>query len=145
MMDLPTAYTVRLSGKLRRIAFEDQLWEVFSEDIEPTARAKLQATMQAYCDRGPMLLPKTRFRFEGHFEKRGKKVRTEAFKTRHVRIYGSAASIKEIKGSGNEIPTFLVTAMDVAKKSDKPNPEIVKSAGKKAFELIHSSGAKKGK
>ena len=96
--------------------------------------------MKAYCERGPQDLPPGRFKFEQQYEQAGKKTRVEVFKARHVRFYGSCASL------GGR-PIFLVTASDTAKKTDAADPRILKAAGKLAHKLIHerNGASPKGK
>jgi hypothetical protein len=127
---LPTGFQIRFEGSKRAIAARDEHWKVMGE-ILPTAKAKLEATMRAYCDRGPQDLPPGRFKFEEQYEHGGKMARVEAFKTRHVRIYGACGHL------GGR-PVFLITGTDVAKKTDAADQKKLKAAGKLAHDLIHA-------
>ena len=83
-MLLPDTYTIRFEGGARAVAFKNSYWKMMTKDILPKARAQLEATMMAYCKVGPDDIPPQKFKFEMHYELAGKKVRVEAFKTRHV-------------------------------------------------------------
>jgi len=92
--------------------------------------------MIAYCNNGPENLPPQRFKFEIQYPSSGKMTRVEAFKTRHVRFYGSCGSL------GGR-PVFLVTASDIAKKTDAADQKILQAAGKLAHELLYGFTGKK--
>jgi hypothetical protein len=126
---LPKGFKIRFEGSKRAIAFDAAQWAIMSE-ILPGARVKLEATMRAYCELGPENLPPQRFKFELQHSFAGKMTRVEAFKTRHVRFYGSCGSL------GGR-PVFLVTASDISKKTDAADQKILKAAGKRAHELLH--------
>lgn len=126
---LPTGFKIRFEGVKRAVAFQDAQWEIMGQ-IQPKARAKLEATMNAYCASGPENIPPQRFKFEMQHEQAGKMTRIEAFKTRHVRIYGACGSL------GGR-PVFLVTGTDVSKKADAADQKLLKAAGKLAHKLIH--------
>lgn len=126
---LPTGYQIRFEGVKRAIAFKDAQWEVMTR-IQPSARAKIEATMRAYCECGPQNIPPQRFKFEEQYEHSGKMTRIEVFKARQVRIYGACGSL------GGR-PVFLVTGYDTAKKDDAADQKILKAAGKLAHKLIH--------
>ena len=128
---LPTGFQIRFEGVKRAIAFQNAHWEIMRK-IQPNARAKLEVTMRAYCERGPQDIPPQRFKFEMQFEHAGKKTRIEVFKARHVRIYGACGSL------GGR-PVFLVTGTDASKKDDAADQKILKAAGKLAHRLIHES------
>lgn len=128
---LPPGFQIRFEGVKRAVAFEDAQWEIMSK-IQPSARAKIEATMRAYCDRGPQDIPPQRFKFEFQYQHSGKKTRIEAFKARHVRIYGACG------GLGGR-PVFLVTGSDTAKKDDSADQKILQAAGKLAHKLIHEN------
>jgi len=128
---LPTGFQIRFEGVKRAIAFKDAQWEVMGK-IQPNARAKLEATMKAYCDRGPQDIPPQRFKFELQYEHAGKKTRLEAFKARHVRVYGACGSL------GGR-PVFLVTGMDTSKKDDAADQKILQAAGKSAHKVLHET------
>lgn len=126
---LPSGYTIRFEGRERAVAFNDELWAEMSA-ILPEARAKIESIMRAYCDLGPENLPPKRFKFETQHSKDGKNTRIEVFKARHVRFYGACGRL-------GDRPVFLVTASDLAKKTDAANPKILKAAGNRAHELFH--------
>lgn len=88
--------------------------------------------MKAYCESGPQNIPPQRFKFEMQHEQSGKMTRIEAFKARHVRIYGACGSL------GGR-PVFLVTGVDTSKKDDAADQKILKAAGKLAHNLIHET------
>lgn len=132
---LPEGFTIRFEGRKRAIAFDEPHWEVMGE-ILPTTRAKIEATMKAYCENGPENLPPQRFKFELQYSASGKKTRIEAFKGRHVRFYGSCGNL------GGR-PVFLVTESDTAKKSDAADQKKLKAAGKRAHNLLHSQSGKR--
>lgn len=134
---LPEGYQIRFEGVKRAIAFEDAQWEIMNR-IQPSARAKIEVTMKAYCDRGPQNIPPNRFKFEFQYENSGKKTRIEAFKARHVRIYGACG------GLGGR-PVFLVTGSDTAKKDDNADQKILQAAGKLAHRLIHENSKRNAK
>jgi hypothetical protein len=127
---LPTGFQIRLEGSKRAIAATEEHWKVMAE-ILPKARAKIEATMRAYCDRGPQDLPPDRFKFEEQYESGGKMTRIEAFKARHVRIYGACGHL------GGR-PVFLITGTDAAKKTEAADQKILRAAGKLAHQLIHA-------
>jgi hypothetical protein len=128
---LPAGFKIRFEGVKRAIAFKDAQWEIMGK-IQPTARARIEATMKAYCQSGPENIPPQRFKFEKQFEHGGKKTRVEAFKARHVRIYGACG------GLGGR-PIFLVTGTDTSKKTDAADQKKLRAAGQLAHELIHGS------
>lgn len=129
---LPQGFQIRFQGTKRAIAFSDAHWRIM-ETIQPNARAKVEATMRAYCDRGPQDMPPQRFKFETQYEQSGKMTRIEVFKARHVRFYGACGRL----GSR---PVFLVTGVDTAKKDDAADQRILRAAGKLAHKLIHENG-----
>lgn len=128
---LPTGFQIRFQGAKRAIAFRDAQWEIMSK-IQANARAKIEATMKAYCESGPQNIPPQRFKFEMQYEHSGKMTRIEAFKARHVRFYGACG------GLGGR-PVFLVTGTDTSKKDDAADQKILKAAGKLAHKLIHNN------
>lgn len=128
---LPTGFQIRFEGVKRAVAFRGAEWEVMGK-IQPNARAKIEATMRAYCEWGPQDIPPQKFKFEFHHEQAGKKTRIEAFKARHVRMYGACGSL------GGQ-PVFLVTGADTSKKDDVADQKILKAAGRLAHKLIHES------
>ena len=71
MSVLPTGYQIRFEGVKRAIAFQNAHWEIMHQ-IQPNARAKVEATMKAYCERGPQDIPPQRFKFEMQYEQRRK-------------------------------------------------------------------------
>ena len=143
-MLMPDGYTIRFPGKdgppgaHGSIAFKEKHWKIFQNDLLHEARSKLQATMGAWCRRGPQDLPPQKFKFEQQFEKGGKKTRIEVFKTRHVRFYGTTT---DVDGK----PMFLVTGVDVAKKTDQADRDILDAAGKAAHELIYNANDRQRK
>ena len=92
---LPPGFQIRFEGVKRAIAFKDAHWEIMNS-TQPSARAKIEATMRAYCERGPQHIPPQRFKFEEQYEHGGKKTRMEAFKARHVRIYGACGALEAV-------------------------------------------------
>ena len=132
---LPQGFKIRFEGRNRAIAFDEAQWTQMSK-ILPAARAKVEASMRAYCENGPQNLPPQRFKFEIQYSNSGKMTRVEVFKARHVRFYGSCGNL------GGR-PVFLVTASDLSKKTDDADPAILQAAGKRAHELLHAANGKK--
>jgi len=136
-MLMPDGYTIRFprkdgpAGVHGLIAFKEKHWKAFLSDVLPEARSKLQATMNAWCKFGPQNLPPQKFKFEKQYEKGGKSARIEVFKTRHVRLYGTAV---QVDGK----PAFLITGIDTAKKTDRADDDILTAAGKAAHGLIYT-------
>lgn len=131
---LPKGFKIRFQGAKRAIAFDDSQWSVM-DNILPSARAKIEAIMKAYCELGPENLPPKRFKFEMQFEQGGKMTRIEVFKTRHTRFYGACGSL------GGR-PIFLITQSDTSKKRDSADQKTLRSAGQRAHELFHGRGKK---
>ena len=136
-MPAPPGYTIRFPkqgsapAKHGSIAFKDKHWKVF-QAVNQEARAQVASVMRAWCDRGPIDIPHTKFKFQQWYERHGRKVRIDTFKGHQVRFYGATT---QIDGK----PMFLVTGCDTAKKDHDADDEILKAAGKAAFQLIHGS------
>jgi hypothetical protein len=136
-MPAPIGYKIRFPkegsppARHGTIAFKEKHWKVF-RNVNPQARAQLTSVMRAWCDRGPKDIPITKFKFQEWYERHGKRARLEVFKGHQVRFYGASM---QVDGQ----PMFLVTACDVSKKSDDADDDLLKAAGKTAFQLIHGS------
>ncbi len=138
MIKHPNNYPIRFAGAYGRVAIDDDIWEIYENELVDKARAKLEAVMEMYCEEGPHFIPETRFGFEGRYLKSGKSIRREAFKTRQVRLYGAAAETFDDENESRvSHTTFIITAVDTAKKSMKAKSRILDIAGEKAFDLIH--------
>lgn len=143
-MLIPTGYTIRFPkeggppGEHGSVAFEEKEWKVFQNETSPQGRAQVQALMNTWCRVGPRDFPKTKFRFEVHFQKGGKSVRIDAFKGWQVRFYGTTT---EVDGK----PMFLVTASDISKKRDPADKDILEAAGKAALGLLNTSNDRQKK
>ncbi len=111
------------------LAMRVKEWKVFDTGIAMTAKARLQASMETYCELGPVPLPDSLFKFLEHYEHAGVKVRLEEFKAKAVRLFGFRAD-----DAGQ--PTFFVTGSDVAKKGNKANPVLVDIAGREAVRIV---------
>jgi hypothetical protein len=135
-MKKPETYTIRFPetdgapGDHGSIAMKDKDWKVFQKEVGMEGRVQIEAAMRAWCRFGPANIPDKRFKFETRYESGGKGVRIDAFKGRHVRLYGATV---EVDGK----PMFLVTGRDMSKKTNAADQELLKAAGKTAFKLIH--------
>ena len=135
-MPSPAGYTIRFpkvdgpAGQHGAVAFMEKHWKLFQKETAIETRAQMHATMRAWCERGPKDLPRTKFKFQETYERNGRNVRVEAFKGWQVRLYGA---VTQIDGK----PMFLVTGVDISKKTDKADKERLKAAGKAAHQLIH--------
>lgn len=130
-MALPAGYKVRKKGTYGVVAATGKHWDIIRKDVLPQARAVIEASLEAWASKGPGDFPEQRFKFEKQYKHAGKMVRVEAFKARHVRVYGAVA---QFDGKA----TFLITAIDTAKKQYEADQNLLNAAGKKAHELIHT-------
>lgn len=139
----PDGYTIRFPcqdgppGEHGSIAFKDKHWKIFQE-VQLKARAQLEAAMKAWCRFGPTHLPPQKFKFETHFQKDGKSTRIDVFKGWQVRFYGATA---EVAGK----PMFLITGIDLSKKKNQADQDILQVAGKAAHELRHTANDRQKK
>lgn len=128
------------TGQVRQVAMRDKEWKVFDQEILALSKARLEATMKAYCASGPIGLPGSLFKFLEHYETQGLKVRLEEFKAKGVRLFGFCAL-------AGKVPTFFITGSDTDKKRRKANQTLVDLAGKEAVRLLKilSPVGKRGK
>lgn len=97
----------------------------------PEQRAGLEALIRDYSEGGPSALPFSKFNAdEGWFpgKRAPNKIRLEAFKPWQLRAYGFC---REYAGS----PWFFITGVDVSKKQDGGDQDIIEAAGKEAARL----------
>jgi hypothetical protein len=132
-MQAPNGYAIRFPkeggppGEHGSVAFDDKLWRMFC-NAPDKGRAQIEAVMRMWCRAGPANIPSQKFKFQEHYQKAGKSVRIEEFKGWQVRFYGTTV---EVDGK----PMFLVTGADLSKKRTKADPDILKAAGKAAYDL----------
>ena len=140
----PTGYTIRFPreggppGEHGSVAIQDKDWKLFLKEANAKGRSQIEAVMRAWCRFGPNDFPDSKFKFESRYEKGGKSVRIDAFKGHQVRFYGTTVQV-----AGK--PMFLVTGCDFSKKQTPANQNLLKAAGKAAFELINMSNDRQKK
>ena len=134
----PTGYTIRFPkeggppGEHGSVAMKDKDWNLFLKETNARGRSQIEAVMRTWCRFGPNDLPDSKFKFETRYENGGKSIRIDAFKGHQVRLYGSTV---QVEGKA----MFLVTGHDFSKKQNQADRDILKAAGKAAFNLTHTS------
>jgi hypothetical protein len=102
-------------------------------------RKHLERSFREFCDVHPHRLPPEKFKKEGDFrDQQGGMVPIFAFKARKWRLYGTITQYGGLK-------CFIGVAVDSAKKQDRANPEILKTAARVAGKQLRKIGANVGK
>lgn len=114
-------------GSLRAVYVDQRVAHMLA-DIPARHRAHVRSVICRYCDSDLKYFDETQFRKEGRYSskrKDGKQYQIWAFKGFQIRLYGSTIDFDTSSGRKSG---FVITAIDLKKKQNKPDKELLKSA-----------------
>ena len=119
-------FEVVATGPFCLVAMLTKVAKTF-ESLDADKRAALLETMSIYANEGSRNIPKTQFTFEARLSTGGhnaKQVAICAFKAWKVRLYGADVRVEQK-------PAFMCSEIDVAKKQNKGDQDMMARAAKK--------------
>ncbi len=120
-----------VSGKTARVAIDGALESDLAE-IDERKMARLTRIMELWTA-GHQLTAEQFNGNEGRAKRGDLNVMMMAFKTHKVRLFGLVMRLDEMR-------TFLIVALDPAKKQNKADPKILKRAYERALDVTKEAG-----
>jgi len=120
-----------VSSKTARVVIDESVERQLAE-IDERKMARLVRIMELWTT-GHTLTDVQFNGNEGRAKRGGLNVMLQAFKTHKVRIFGIVMRLDGLR-------TFLIVAVDPAKKQDKADSKILKRAYERALDITHAAG-----
>lgn len=124
-------FTTLVSGSSARVAIDEAL-EGDLADIDERKMARLTRIMELWVA-GQQLTTEQFNGNEGRAKRGDLNVMLQAFKTHKIRLFGIVVRLDALR-------TFLIVALDPAKKQNKADPKILKRAHERALDITKEVG-----